>query len=303
MNGSTSQAYILSHERDNSGGLNPRNIFEYLAYFCTSQAPHPLQYLLAPSVIEEKHLNLKFRQRVTWFAHLFKAVAYQYHRELGEQLKRLVAENGVIVDVGAHSGQHAKLFSAMVPSGTVYAFEPGSYALSILRKVALVRGLRNVVVIPSGLSDRRSTSTLSIPIKKRGSVGFGLSHLGGDNSDRKFIRENVHLTTLDLFVSEQGIQQVDLIKADIEGWECHFLRGAMSTIARDLPTIMIEVNEPALQRAGATGADIFNMLKPLDYFIFKTFENDAYQMIEVDGYDGSADYLFVTSAKAAFLRR
>ncbi len=69
--------------------------------------------------------KLSFRQRLTWAAHLFKALAYQYHAELSDQIRPLVPDNGVIIDVGAHSGQHTKIFARLVPHGKVYAFEPG----------------------------------------------------------------------------------------------------------------------------------------------------------------------------------
>ena len=39
----------------------------------------------------------------------------------------------VVLDVGAHAGQMAKLFAGLVPRGHVYAFEPGAYALAVLR--------------------------------------------------------------------------------------------------------------------------------------------------------------------------
>jgi len=248
-----------------------------------------------------KQVKLTFRQRVTWIAHLFKALAYQYHRDLAQRLSPLVPKDGVIIDVGAHSGQHSKLFSKMVPSGTVYAFEPGSYALSILKKVVSLRGLRNITIVAEGLSDVPATNTLSIPIKKRGSVGFGLSHLGESRADRQTIQQDVTLTTLDLFAEKNALSRIDLIKVDIEGWEHHFLRGAIGSIGKFRPTLMLEVSEPALQRAGSTGRAIFETLEPFDYAIFKTYENDAYRMKRVDGYDGSADYVFVPSEKASLL--
>jgi FkbM family methyltransferase len=246
-------------------------------------------------------VKLTFRQRVTWFAHLFKGLAYQYHRDLAHRFGPLVPEDGVIIDVGAHSGQHSKLFARIVPDGAVYAFEPSSYALSILRKVVAFRRLRNVSIMAQGLSDRPTTNTLNIPIKKRGSIGFGLSHLGENNATQQMIREDVSVTTLDHFATGNGLDRVDLIKVDIEGWEHHFLRGAIATIERFRPVLMLEVSEHALQRAGSTGRAIFETLEPFGYAIFKTFENDAYRMTKVDGYDGSADYVFVPPEKASLL--
>ena len=237
--------------------------------------------------------RLSFRQRLTWAAHFFKALAYQYHRDFGERVAGLIPSDAVIVDVGAHSGQFAKLFARLAPKGRVYAFEPGAYALSILRPVLRLRGFRNVVVVPLGLSDRPGSETLSLPLKKRGSVGFGLAHIGAEISGRTTIVQQIALTTLDAFAAEQGLARLDFIKVDIEGWEPHFLRGAAATLARFRPVVMIEVAQPALERAGAAPEEIFAALAPLDYRIFKTREHDAYRMQPVSGFEGSADYLFV----------
>ncbi|MEW6090842.1 MAG: FkbM family methyltransferase [Pseudomonadota bacterium] len=245
-------------------------------------------------------MKLTFRQRATWIAHLFKAVAYQYHRDLGIRLAPLLPEDGVAIDVGAHAGQHAKLFARAMPRGTVYAFEPGSYALSILRKTVFLHRLSNVVVVPRGLSDAPAVMTLSIPVKKRGSLGFGLSHLGAERPDREAVQEEVHLTTLDSFVAENGIGRIDFIKADIEGWEPHFLRGALTSIGRFRPAIMLEVNERA-EAGTPDGKGVFEILEPFGYAIFKTFEHDAYRMTRVDRYDGPADYVFVPEARAQLL--
>jgi FkbM family methyltransferase len=245
---------------------------------------------------------LTFRQRLTWGAHLFKAVAYQYHRPLAARLRMLIPQDGVVADVGAHSGQHSKLFAHMTPRGRVYAFEPGGYALSILRIVIGLRRLSNVSLVAMGLSDRAMVETLYVPLKRRGTLGFGLSHMGAQTDGRATTSEEVKLTTLDIFVREQNLSRLDFIKVDIEGWEAHFLRGAKETIARFRPAILIEVAEPILLRAGSTPADIFNALQPLDYAIFETFERADYNMKSVSGFGAGADYLFVPRERAHLVR-
>jgi FkbM family methyltransferase len=117
----------------------------------------------------------------------------QHHRELLPVLSRYIPKKGVVMDVGAHAGQFTKLFSGMVPAGHVYAFEPGEYALSILRKVQTLRSLKNVTIVPLGLGDQPTEAVLSIPIKKSGSLGFGLSSLGSVNDVRNVQKDTVFL--------------------------------------------------------------------------------------------------------------
>lgn len=171
------------------------------------------------------------------------------------------------MDVGAHAGQFTKLFSGMVPAGHVYAFEPGEYALSILRKVQTLRSLKNVTIVPLGLGDQPTEAVLSIPIKKSGSLGFGLSSLGSVNDVRNVQKDTVFLTTLDLFCAQENPERVDFIKADIEGWELNMLKGARETLAKYRPVIMLEINEAALQGANASSDDLKEFLKNQGYVI------------------------------------
>jgi FkbM family methyltransferase len=246
--------------------------------------------------------DLTFRQRLTWLAHLFKGVAYQYHRDLGTGIQPLISPDSVIVDVGAHAGQHTKLFARMVPRGHVYAFEPGAYARSILNIVFKVRRFSNVTLLPLGLSDATTTETLHVPLKRHGTMGFGLSHLGPQMDGRETASEDIQLTTLDQFVKDHALSRLDFIKVDIEGWEAHFLRGAMASIKRFRPAIMMEVVAPVLARAGATPAEIFNALGALDYAVFATEEHDAYRMMPVEGFSLAADYLFVPKERAHLVK-
>ena len=55
-------------------------------------------------------MRLTFRQRSDWVAHVLKAGFQQHHRELIPLFAPHIAEDAVIVDVGAHAGQFARLF-------------------------------------------------------------------------------------------------------------------------------------------------------------------------------------------------
>ena len=46
---------------------------------------------------------------------------------------RLIDPESVILDIGGHSGQYAKLLARIAKRGRIYAFEPSSYTCSILR--------------------------------------------------------------------------------------------------------------------------------------------------------------------------
>jgi FkbM family methyltransferase len=225
--------------------------------------------------------------RMGWLAHVLKAATQQHHLEFREAFRPHVPGDAVVFDVGAHAGQFSKLFAAMAPRGEVFAFEPSVYARSVLGPALAWNRVRNVEIVPLGLSDADATMVLHTPIKKRGQLGFGLAHLGEDTGARATQEQAIRLTTMDGFVAERGLTRLDFIKADVEGWELHALKGGARTLAAFRPALFLEVVESSLARAGATAADIWAELEPIGYRARK-----ARDFHPVEGFAGDGDYLF-----------
>lgn len=247
--------------------------------------------------VSETGPSLTFRQRLTWLAHLYKAVAYQYHTNL-TKLAPFIPHDAIVIDVGAHSGQHMKIFARLASGGHVYAFEPGTYARSILTRVVRYRRLGNVTVLPLGMSDKVTTETLHVPIKQSGSLGFGLSHIGEIEDGRATATETIHLTTLDHFVEEQKLTRVDFVKVDIEGWEMHFLKGALKTIDQLRPVMFIEIIEQMLMRVGTSPDEIFELFAAHNYVAFENPEYGGPKLRRIEKFKQAMDILFVPAEKA-----
>ncbi|HWK44963.1 MAG TPA: FkbM family methyltransferase [Stellaceae bacterium] len=220
---------------------------------------------MSASVAAFRLQDLSARQGLTYAAHLFKAVSRQHHRELLPILRPLIPADAIVLDIGGHAGQFAKLFAGLAPRGRVYSFEPGGYARSILSTVIRFSRLGNVTVVPTGLGDRAGEAVLSVPIKRSGSLGFGLSHLGGGETGRALRTETVAIDTVDAFINRAGIRRVDFIKADIEGWELRMLTGAAATLARFKPPLLLELTDAHLARAGDSLAATWSFLTGLGY--------------------------------------
>lgn len=237
-------------------------------------------------------LDLTFRQRLGWIAHVFKAATQNHHPELERLFAPMIARDAVVADVGAHAGQFAKIFARLAPQGRVYSFEPASYALSILPHVLAFNGMKHVSVEPYGLSDAPGHFTMSTPLKRgRAEVGFGLAHLGVDDDKRPMRVETIEVRTLDSFADAARLDRLDFLKADVEGWEARMVMGGRSTLARFRPTLFLEIVESSLARAGSKGADIFELLSPIGYCAQKL--NPDATLTDVNAFSGDSDYLFV----------
>src|SRR5579883_14061 len=230
----------------------------------------------------------QWRLSGSFAAHLFKATARQHHRDLYPLFTRFIPPTGVVFDIGAHAGQYTKLFTRAAPRGRVYAFEPGSYERMLLRaalairrhaKVTVVRLVRraavairrlaNVSVVPLALGAAAGIEVLNVPLKPGGSLGFGLSHLGGPQSRWTAVaQELVAVTTLDAASEALRLDRLDFVKADIEGWEVALLRGGEATLRRFRPVLVLEMLSQHLARAGDSVEDAFARLTRLGYVAF-----------------------------------
>ncbi len=236
-------------------------------------------------------MRLTPRQRAPWLAHVCKAATQRHHRELRPLFAPHIPAGAVVVDIGAHAGQFARLFAAMAPRGHVFAFEPSAYARSVMGPALRFNRIGNVTVVPMGLSDAVGELTLHTPIKRGRSLGFGLAHLGAGAGPA--LDQTIPLTTLDTFAEREGLARLDFIKADVEGWELRSLKGGETTLRRFSPALYLEIDAACLARAGDAPADLFGWLAALGYQGLTTpgLEPAA-------AYQGPGDYLFVKARKA-----
>ena len=204
-----------------------------------------------------------WRQRIAWWQHYFKARYNPKERPRVRQLAGFIPEGGVIFDIGAHFGYLAKEF-AVIHGGSceVHCFEPVPYTRSILERV--VDRFGNVRVESRALSNQAGLMKISIPVKESGRLGIGLSHFG-DELQRDYIVEPVETLTLDAYVDEQGMTQLDFIKIDVEGAELLILQGAEVTLAELQPLVYCELAPALTARMGYPPEAVFDFLAGFGY--------------------------------------
>jgi FkbM family methyltransferase len=235
------------------------------------------------------YLELSLRQRLGWLAHLGKAALNTAPIWLAREFAPLIPYNATVIDVGAHAGLLSRMFARLAPRGTVHAFEPSAYTLSILRAGLAWNGADNIIIEPYGLSDAPAKLTLATPLKRGDAeVGYGLAHLGTDDDPRAMRREEIEVRRLDDISADWD--RLDFVKADIEGWEGRMIEGGARTIERFRPIFYMELNTGYLKRAGDSPDAIAQRLLGLGYRLRKqtgrTFTDAA-------SFEGDGDYLFL----------
>jgi FkbM family methyltransferase len=158
-------------------------------------------------------------------------------------LGKIVPTDIVAVDVGANIGLHALAMSHLAPDGRIHTFEASPDTSRHLQENVRANGASNVVVHAKAVSSEPGELTLfSNDEFAAGSTvidqATDLAREYMSEEGRNIVR--VPAVTLDAFVAEQGLERLDLIKIDVEGYDIDVIRGAKNTIATLRPTVITE---------------------------------------------------------------
>lgn len=167
---------------------------------------------------------------------------------------------GDIIDAGGYIGDTALLFSSMTRRN-VYVFEaaPGNYAL--LQKTISMNALQNI--IPENLALGAEHQMMLFSLGERNSCNTLVERPGYVYPSKI----EVEVITLDSYIQEHNLT-VGLIKIDVEGGEQLILQGALETIRRFRPVLLISIYHSA-----GDFFDIKPMLEDLQLgYTFKVFK-------------------------------
>jgi FkbM family methyltransferase len=201
-------------------------------------------------LINDIRLDIKFRY--VPFRGYYRHRSHKYMRKIDPEmglLKFIVDPKRICLDVGANLGLFTYFLSRYSPH--VYAFEPNPIPLRVLRYVAD----KNVTVLQMALSDKTGEAELVVPKGRKGWSSNGASIEYDEGEGRVVKVPGSRIDDLDY-------KDIGFIKIDVEGHEKSVLEGAQETLARDRPNLFVE-NE--FTHAGEGVADVFDMMKALDY--------------------------------------
>ena len=232
--------------------------------------------------------TLSFRQKCRWIAHFLKAKYRHKERKRSLMLASFVEEGSTIIDVGANVGLLTKEFAlAHNRNINVIAFEPGDYCLSILRSV--VGNLDNVEIVEAGVGEEDTTNTLKTPVKNAGSMGIGLSQIGGE-LEREHVSQEVKVMKLDTFYRKNKGLKIGLLKVDVEGGEFNVVKGANDLIEEHKPIWYMEIEERWTDKYGYKPVDLFNYMFERGYSAYSVSLSG--ELRQLHAYEYAGDYLF-----------
>ena len=151
----------------------------------------------------------------------------------------LQAANGkAMLDVGGYIGDTLVVFRSILPKSELYAFEPDSNNFqNLLNTIADMERHEQVHAYNCGVG--ASKGKLKLHHSSFGMAAGTMLEVPLATDD-----EEVDIITIDDFVAEHKLQ-VGLIKVDVEGFEPDVIQGALQTIKKQKPILVIAVYHSA----------------------------------------------------------
>ncbi len=188
-------------------------------------------------------------------------------------LKAMGIDNPTIFDVGANIGQTANEYRLRFPHSTIYCFEPFPNSIETLKeKFGEDSGIK---VIPKAISDKPgiqkfyltglSTTHSLFPRLTRGRRYYPSST--GPRSET-----NVSVTSIDEFTAEKGIENIDILKFDVQGSEMLALKGASQLLEkRAVSLIYTDINFIFHYDGGVLFHELWKFLADFQYSLFDIY--------------------------------
>ena len=192
------------------------------------------------------HIDTTYKaERIMWTG--------EYEPPLIRFLQSHHTEGWTCLDVGANVGAVALALAKFAgPTGRVYAFEPGPPNQQRFRNNFALNPnlLARTELLTSGVSDQPGELWWA---EEPGNPGNALLSNKGSHK--------IPVITLDAFLGERQLQQVDFLKIDVEGMEWQVMRGARKLLSAFHPAMYFEsLPRYAKSAQGATFADIEKLL-------------------------------------------
>jgi FkbM family methyltransferase len=202
--------------------------------------------------------------------------------------KRFIRPDDVVYDIGANFGWTTALAASL--ASHVYAFEPTSTALRLLRATAA--GRPNVTVYPIAMGD--SDDQIDCYVSSQGNM----STVGSPNQFAPTVRsvEKVAIRKLDSLIQSDHLPLPDFLKCDVEGYELKVFTGARETLRQASPIVFFEFGPGYGEVHGYKLSDLRNIIQsclPAETKFYRLRDNGELLDCLAEPADASNNYLAI----------
>jgi FkbM family methyltransferase len=188
-----------------------------------------------------------------------------YEQENFEFYKQAIKPGDHVIDIGGHIGLHAVVFSKLAFNGKVYVFEPAPNSYAIIKNTIKINKLEDrILLFKEAVSDKKGNTVFYI---NDSPLADNANSLVQYRTDKKLLKVDVPLISIDEFIAEKNIPKIDFIKIDAEGAELDVLKGAVKCLADLKPKMTLGLHPSAIKEKGDSLAEIFDILHKHNYSV------------------------------------
>lgn len=207
----------------------------------------------------------------------------EYEKALTEIVDALLRKGDVCLDVGANFGWYTTLFwKRCKPLGQTHSFEPVPTTFHELQQnVALMGNPANVFINNLALGEGPHDTTINV------FTGLPTGHASFSDQGRSdAVSFECKVVTLDAYLEEKKVSDINFVKVDIEGTELQFLRGAKRLFRQSVPPIfLMEIALSQTRNFGYLPNDVVVFISELaDYDFYRVDEIDT-KLTKIAGFD------------------
>ena len=184
-------------------------------------------------------------------------------RDPEQKIKQVFAYNlkagNTVIDVGAHIGEFSLIASKKVGNeGKIIAIEPLIENAKWIQKNLSLNEIKNCLVLELAVGSKRDKVTI---YKKNVNASMGI--LDPQISEEKLVKSyDIEVETLDAILTERKIDNVDMLKIDVEGYEYEVLTGCKELMRqKKIKKIICEIHSQYLAKKGVSEDMLYSLLR------------------------------------------
>ncbi len=171
-------------------------------------------------------------------------IKLDWEKKEREFAKNLSSNDGSIIDIGASLGHYTAFLAKKNPKSKIISVEASPTNFNLLKSNCKLNNLNNIVLYNRAIFDK--DDEIIEFFERKSLSAIHLQHLEALHIPLEQIKkETVRTMTIDRLIEMENLEDITLLKMDIEGAEVLALRGASSALKRKkIKNMIIEYHTP-----------------------------------------------------------
>ncbi len=196
-----------------------------------------------------------------------------FSADIVNTMLKYIKKGSTFIDIGANIGYITAIGAGCVgKKGQVHSFEPVPLYFNKLIQLKLINKNYKIYINNFALGERESNAEI---YTSRKNPGWNTMISGWIDPDDLKNKIKIKVKRLDKYLFEKKINNISLIKIDVEGFEIPVLKGMTKFFEENkdsLPPIILEVIPSTYSLLGNKLEDLENLLKKFSYIAYSIDE-------------------------------